>query len=247
MAFINYTIVPEDGVVVIDGQVAPGVNMTGIPADVHAIQWYGLRGSGTIEYKVDPITGDLPAPGSFTDAGIYSAQTTSAEAIIYAANNPVTYYSIVNGNVYQGITYNLGDPIVIDTPNTPQPAQTTTEVPGVVSANYQALYWFNDAWLVSSVDPTLSLSEAKNVLNTSIASYGALAGATQARIYSPVQLHTAVDVNLLPSADYAGMDLGEYQTYLDGQVSMLQGIVNSATSASQLYSINPRVDGNPNP
>lgn len=247
MAFTNYTIVPEDGVVVIDGQAAQNVDMSGIPANIHAIQWYGLRGAGTIEYKANPVTGELPAPGSFTDINQYLAQTTSAELIIYAFNNPVTYYSTVEGNVYDGNTYALGAPIVINTPDTPQPPQTTTDVPGTPNPTYERLYWYNDAWVVSSVDPSLSLSEAKNVLNTSVARHGADAGRYQARIYSPVQLETAADISLLPTADYAGMDLGEYQTYLDGQVSALQGIVNAATSVTQLYTFNPRVDGNPNP
>ena len=65
MAFTNYTIVPDDGTVVIDGNAAFGVSMAGIPATVHAIQWKGAQSSGIIEYKVDPGNGELPAPGSF--------------------------------------------------------------------------------------------------------------------------------------------------------------------------------------
>lgn len=246
MPFTNYTIVPSDGVVVIDGQAALGVDMSGIAADVHAIQWYGVRGSGVIEYEVNSTTGELPAPGSFTDADAYLAQTTEAEAIINAANNPITYYSTVDGNVYQGITYNLGDGIVISTPNTAQPFQTTTLVPGTPISPYQDLYWYNNAWVVSSVDPTLSLSEAKTLLNNAVAYYGALEVSTQTRIYSPIQLHTTPDVNLLSSADYPGLSLGDYQSYIDGEVSLLQGLVNAATSVSQLYSFNPLVNGDPN-
>lgn len=246
MPFTNYTIVPSDGVVVIDGQAAQGVDMSGIAADVHAIQWYGLRGEGTIEYEIDSVTGELPPPGYFTDPDQFLAQTNEAEAIIYAANNPVTYYSTVDGNIHQGVSYNLGDPIVIDTPNTPQPPSTTTAIPPTPEV-YQELYWYNDAWVISSCDPNLSLSEAQNLLGTAVETSAAEQGAHQARIYSPVQFATAPDVTALATADYAGMDLGEYQTYLDGQVSSLQATLNAATATSQLYSFDPTVDGNPNP
>jgi len=155
MAFINYTIVPEDKVVVIDGKVANNVSMTGIPENVHAIQWYGVREQGTIEYDVDPVTGELPAPGSFTNPDDYSAQTTEAEAIIYAQENPVTYYSINPST--------LGQPIVVTTPGWPQPSNTTTLVPPAVTEG-NSLYWYQDSWYVWTFDPSLPLPEAKSVM-----------------------------------------------------------------------------------
>jgi len=246
MAFTNYTIIPSDSVTVIDGAVAQEVDMTGIPADVHAIQWYGLRGQGTIEYEIDPLTGELPNQGSFTDPAAYSAQTTQAEAIIYAQNNPVTYYVTTSEVVYAGTIYPFGTPIVISTPDPVQPDNTTPLVPPTPE-DFQQLYWYDDAWVISSVDPSLSLTEAKNVLNTDVSTSAALQGTTQARIYSPVQLAAAPDITTLPTADYAGMDLGEYQTYLDNEVASMQATVNAATSVSQLYNFNPEVDGNPNP
>lgn len=246
MAFTNYTIVPEDGVVVIDGQAAQNVSMAGIPPNVHAIQWYGLRGVGDIQYKVDPLTGILPAPGSFSNPNQYITQTSSAEAIIYAFNNPVTYYSTVNGNVVQGETYSLGSPIIVDTPNTPQPNDTTTLVPGTPEA-FQSLYWYNDVWVLSSFDPNLSLPEAQNVLTVAVKSSAGSLGDEQARIYTPVQLFAAADVSLLPTADYAGMDLSEYQTYLDNQVNFKLAVINAATNTGQLYGFDPNIDGNPNP
>lgn len=246
MAFTNYTIVPEDNVTVIDGVAALGVDMTGIAPDVHAIQWYGLRNSGTIEYKADPLTGELPTPGTFTDPNTYATQVTEAEAIIQAANNPAVYYSTVSGLIFQGVEYPLGASIVIYTPNPVQPANTTTEIPPTPE-DFQQLYWYNDAWVVSSVDPSFSVSEAKNTLNDAVETSAASQGALQARIYSPLQLATSVDPGALPTADYSGMDLSEYQTYLDGQVATQQATVNAATTTSELYDFNPAVDGNPNP
>lgn len=246
MTITTYSIIPEDRVVVIDGQIAQNVDMSGIPPNVHAIQWDGLRGLGTIEYNVDPETGELPPPGSFVDAAQYATQVASAEAIIYAANHPVTYYSTINGNTYGGVVYNLGSAIVIYTPDTPQPPNTTTLVPGT-PASYQALYWYDGAWVLSSFDPTLALSDAKNVLNTAVAVSATEQSVIQSRIYSPVQFSTAADVTALPTADYPGMSLGEYQTYLNGQVASLQATVNAATATTELYSFDPKVDGNPNP
>lgn len=245
MAFTNFTIIPDDSVVIIDGAVASGVSMTGISPDVHAIQWYGDRTSGFIEFKANPATGILPGPEEFTSPAPYSAQTSEAEAIIYAANNPVTYYSTVSGNVYGGVTYSLGSPIVIDTPSTPQPADTTTDVPPTPE-DFQQLYWYSNAWVISGVDPTLSLSDAKTALNTAIEASAAGQATLQARIYSPVQLSTAPDITALATADYFGVDLGEYQTFLDGEVSSMQAQVNAAASVSALYSFNPTVEGNPN-
>ncbi len=155
MAFIDYTIVPEDKVVVIDGKVAQNVSMGGILETVHAIQWYGLRGEGTIEYQMDPVTGVLPAPGSFTNPDDYSAQITEAEAIIYAQEHPVTYYS-TNPST-------LGQPIVVSTPGWPQPPNTTTQVPPAVTEGNH-LYWYEDAWYVWAFDPSLPLPDAKSVM-----------------------------------------------------------------------------------
>ena len=246
MAFTNYTIVPVDGVVVIDGQAAYGVNMAGIAADVHAIQWYGIRSSGVIEYVGDPITGQIPTPGSFTNSAIYSAQTDEAEAIIFAADNPVTYYSTVNDNIYAGNVYGLGAPIVISTPDPVQPPETTLTVPPTPET-WETLYWYNNAWVVSSVDPTLSLVSAKAALIDDVNISAATAGTYQARAYSTVQLFDAADVSALATADYFSVTLGDYQTYLDGQVVSMTATVNAATTVPALYGFNPNVEPNPNP
>ena len=243
-SFTNYTIVPEDGVVVLDGDAAFGVDMTGIPSTVHAIQWKGAQSSGSIEYKVDPETGELPAPGTFSSASTYSAQTTEAQAIITAQQNPDTYYSTSDNNTYQGQTYSLGSAIVITTPDTPQPPNTTTDIPPTPES-FQQLYWFGDAWVLSSFDPTLSLLSAKTYLDSAIEASSAAQGNNQARIYSSTQLFAAANVSVLPTADYSGTDLGAYQILLDAEVANLKATVAAATTTTALYNFDPTVSVTP--
>jgi len=245
MAFTDYTILPKFNTVIVDGETAAGVSMAGISPTVDNIIWLGLQTKGTICFEPNPVTGVLPAPGSFTNPNQYIAQVTEAQAIIFAANNPETYYSTANENVYEGVIYPIGTPIVIYTPDTPQPTETTTTVPPSPEA-WELLYWYNSAWVVSSVDPTLTLAVAKSTLITEVNTSAAAAGADQARIYSPVQLFAAADVDTLATADYAGETLGTYQTFLDGQVFAKTATVNAATTVTQLYDFNPNVVSDPN-
>ena len=238
MDFTNYTIYPKFNSVIIDGEEAQGVSMAGIPPNVNSIVWTGLKETGVIEYAPNPVTGEPIPPETFTNKDEYYDQTSEAEAIIYARNNPVTYYSTISNNVYDGKTYGLSVPIVINTPNTPQPPHTTADVP-LTPASWQALYWYNNAWVVSSVDPTLSLSVAKTALITTVNVSAAYRAAQQARVYSSVQQINAPDINALATADYPNLTLGQYQTYVDGRVSVKTAEINSAESVSQLYDFDP--------
>lgn len=229
MAFTNYTIVPDDGIVVIDGMVAQGVNMTGIPPTVQAIQWYGIPETGTIEYKFDVATGEMPAPEQFTDPADFSAQTDEAEAIIYAYSNPVTYYSIVAP---------FGKPISVTTVGWPQPPNTTTLVPPAVPEG-QTLQWDGSAWVVSSFDITLSLPAAKSSLIQTVTAEGAAAVNAEVSLYSTVQQIEAPSVAALETKTYPGTTIGEYQTYVDAEVASATATINAATSTEDLYSYNP--------
>lgn len=252
MTFTNYTIVPVDEVVNIDGFSAHGVDMGGIPSDIHSITWNGLSGLGTIEYKANALTGILPPPQFFTDPEIYLTQVNEAQAIIEAANNPITYYSTIDNNVYEGTVYRQGAAIVIYTPNTPQPSNTTTEVPPtgvfppfVPSVTHQDLYWYNNAWVVSSVDPSLSLANAKAYLTKKVRISGAEKAALQAGIHSILTLVTSSDPGNLLTADYAPLTLSDYQNYLDGEISLKLAVITGATQVSDLYNFDPNVDPNP--
>ena len=245
MAFTDYTILPKFNTVIVDGETAAGVSMAGIPTTVDNIIWRGLQTKGTICFEPNPATGVLPAPGSFTNPNQYIAQVTEAEAIIFAANNPETYYSTSNENVFEGVIYPIGTPIVIYTPDPTQPPESTTTVPPTPEI-WETLYWYNNAWVVSSVDPTLTLAGAKATLITALNTSAGAAGRDQARIYSHLQLFAAVGVDTLATADYTGETLGTYQAFLDGQVFVKTATVNAATTVPQLYDFNPNVEPDPN-
>lgn len=46
------TIIVDDGTVVIDGVAVIGLDMSLVPAGIHAVQWDAVNGSGEIEYQV---------------------------------------------------------------------------------------------------------------------------------------------------------------------------------------------------
>ena len=233
MTLTNYTIIPSDTVVIIDGNVASGVSMTGIPATVQAIQWYGLQDAGTIQYYVDPETGVLPNPGSFTNPANYSTQTSQAEAIINAYQNPVTYYynSTLSG-------FQLGTSVTVSTVGWPQPPYTTTLVPPAVPTG-QTLWWYDSAWVVASFDPSLSLSSAKTSLISTTTQNGSSAVNTELGLYSNVQQITAASVLTLDCVTYPGTTIGDYQTYVDGLIASSTATINAASSTTALYSFNP--------
>ena len=239
MAFSNYTIVPSDESVTIDGYSAQNVSMVGIPVTVQAIQWYGLRGYGVVDYLVDPLTGELPVPTQFTDSAEYSTQTDEAESIIYAYQNPVTYY-FTQQTTYGGVVYFTGSLFVSTAVGWPQPPNTVTVAPPV-PATGQSLYWDGSAWVTASFDITLSLADAKTSLINLTRFQGATAVDSQADLYSSVQLTTAPDANALDTRSYPDTTLGEYQTYVNGLTATTVAEINAATTVPDLYPINPAI------
>lgn len=238
-----YTLVPSDGFLKINDESTNEVNYAGMDPAIHAIQWYGV--SGWIEYVFDPINQTKAPNTEIFSMSPYQSYISQAEAIIYARNNPQTYYSTSESNTFQGVTYTLGSPIEVTTPNTPQPPQTTTFVPPTPES-FQTLYWYNNAWVISPVDPALSLPQAQARLINTCKTSGAAAVDAQGRIYSMVEFSQAADPLTLPTADYYGVTLGDYQTYIDGEIAAIEAQINAASSTADLYSINPVVDPNPN-
>jgi hypothetical protein len=156
MAFTSYTIVPDDGVVVIDGQTFQPVGMDGIPADVHAIVWSGVNNSGQIQYKQDPATGVLPASGSFTNPNDYYNQTQ-------ACLDPLVCYSTSNNSVYKGKTFEIGSQLTVyQWPDPAVPSGFTSAQPPAKSLSYTSLFWFNSAFIWSLFDPSQPLAESKS-------------------------------------------------------------------------------------
>jgi hypothetical protein len=155
MAFTNYTIVPVDGVVVLDGVVYQPVDMTGIPATVHAIVWNGVALTGQIQYKQLP-DGTLPTPESFTNPDDYYNQTQ-------ACIEPVVCYSISSSSEYKGQTYSIGQNLTIyQYPNPAIPLGFTDSVPPEQTLSYTSLYWTGSAFVWSLFDPTGSLVNGQN-------------------------------------------------------------------------------------
>lgn len=241
----NYTLVPSDNVVVINGVAAFGVDFSGLNPLIHAVQWYGDLNSGYIEYVVtNPVTGQKTPNEEISTFAPYMSYISQAEEIIQARENPTFYYSTVDNNSYQGGLYNLGQTIIVDTPNTAQPPQTTTEVPPTPES-FQDLYWFSSQWVISSFDPNLSLLQAQQYLIAEVNSSAASNVNNQARIYSVVQLDQTADILVLPTADYSGIDLGTYQGLMDSEVTSMTNQINAASSQTQLYTFNPNIDPNP--
>jgi hypothetical protein len=237
MSYTNYTIIPVSQTVNLDGVAARNVSMVGIPLTVHAITWDGIRGVGNIEYNVDPETGVLPNPGSFSDPNTYSAQITEAQDIIYASENPVLYY-FTQVTLFEGVNWPLGSAYASTSVGWPAPPNTVEVAPPAVPQG-QVLYWYDDAWVVSSFDPSLTLPEAKTYLIQTVTQGGASAVNTELGFYSNVQQITAPDISALDTISYPTVTIGEYQTYVDDLVSSATTAINAATTTSDLYSFNP--------
>lgn len=240
----NINMVPVDGTVVIDGYVAFGVNFTGIDPSIHAITWYDVFGE--LEFVYDPLTKVKPPNQDITSLAPYQSYVNQAQEIIYAAMNPQVYYSTINGLAGpNGEELDLGQMLVVDTPNTPQPGNTTTVAPPACDV-FQDLYYYGGAWVCSSFNPSLPLSQAKQVLSTEVKSYAASNCSFQSRIYSTLEMVTTPDPGSLPCADYSTVTLSSYQATMDTRSAEMVDSINAATTTNQLYSFDPRVDANPN-
>ena len=53
---MRLTVIKDDGVVSVDGDVQSGIDLSSLPSSVHAIQWYGEFGE--VEHK-DPVTNKM--------------------------------------------------------------------------------------------------------------------------------------------------------------------------------------------
>lgn len=240
------TLFPRDAAAQINTVLASNVDFTGIDPTIHCIQWYGDLGQGTIEYVDDPITGAKPQNDVITDIAPYMSYAEQAVAIINIAENPEVYYATSNGVLFGDVTYALGTMIEIGTLNTLPPPQSTQQVPPTPE-DFQELWWYDDAaWVVSPFNPALTLTDAKNFLIEKVQVSGGEQADYQARIYSAYSLVASGDPGALPTADYYGIDLATYQTYIDGEIATMTATINAATNTAQLYSFDWRVEGNPN-
>lgn len=237
------TLFPKDGNGVVNGELAEGVDFSGIDPTISCVQWYDTIGS--VEYVSDPISGYKPENTTIDSIAPYQVYVDNSVTIIDAFLNPVIVYSTASDVSFQGVTYGFASEIVISTPNTPPPPQSTPTVPPTPE-DFQTLYWYNDGWVLSGFDPSLTLANAKTQLIQQVETSGAEQADDQARIYSSYQLVSSADAGALATADYFGLTLSDYQGYIDGQISTMTAEINAATTTSQLYSFDWRVEGNPN-
>jgi hypothetical protein len=237
MSQIN--MIPVDRSVVIDGYAAFGVDFTGIDPEIHAIAWYGSQGE--VEYVWDPVANIKKPNETIYTLAPYQPYVSQAQAVIEAYTNPDFYYVTVADLVLGEDTFTLGQQIVIDTVDTPQPTGTTTIVPPTPE-DFQQLYWFNDNWVISPVNPSFSLAKAKSTMIGYTRTSVAVNVNNQSRTYSDLNLLSAQDPAALMCADYSSVTLGDYQASQDGQAQSVIDQINSVSSVPQLYTLNPYID-----
>lgn len=243
MAFTNYTIIPSDEVVILDGVGYAPVDMTGIGATVHAIVWNGDRGVGSIEYEIDPVTGVLPTPGSFTDPADYFNQTEACE-------NPLVVYALDNNTPYGDYFYQAGQQLnIYQWPHPAVPAGFTEDAPFGSSGAYDTWQFDGTNWISAPFPITYTLAQAQTYLDSLVNTQGAAFVYGQLRNYSILQILAAADPNaLLPADSVTNLypTIGDYQTAVDAQVAPKIAEIAAATTTSELYTFDPTVTAPPN-
>lgn len=150
------SIIPEDQIVVIDGQAAAGVNMDSVDPAIHAIQFNQTINEGEVEYKVDPVTGFCPPSEPITSIQPWQSQVDEAEEIIYCGNNPKTFYKTVSPGI--------GSPVIVYQKGWPQPPDTTTQEPPSQPTSNCVLYWDGASFVWSTFPIDLSLEDAQTYI-----------------------------------------------------------------------------------
>ena len=244
-----YTLVPSDSLLLIDGVAAFGVDYTGIDPTIHAIQWYNT--TGWIEFIGNPVTQTKPQNQSITSITPYQSYITNAEGIIDAANNPVTFYALADGTIYNGVTYNEGQALVINTyplPTTP-PTGFTDVAPLGGSSAYDYPQWNGTAWIQAPFPIAYNLTQAQTFLTSLVnANASALVNA-QVRNYSSPQLFAAASVDaLLPADSVSNLypTVGDYQTAVTAEIAAQLAFISAAVTVNQLYTFDPTVVEPPN-
>jgi len=95
---MKLTIIRSDGAVYKDGVSYSGLDLSSVPTDVHALQWYGTEGEVEFNGKPKPqneIISELPAwaitASTKWDEAKVAQETAIAEAEAFRiANQPVT-------------------------------------------------------------------------------------------------------------------------------------------------------------
>jgi len=147
------TIVPTDGIVILDSSVASGVDMTSVDPEIHAVQFNTESSYGAIEYKANSVTGITPQAVLITSIEPWERVIGDAEEIIFCKKNPKVFYSIIPP---------VGRKITVTERGWPQPSNSTEKSPTPQPNLDTTLYWngFDFEWSVFPID--LPLSDAQN-------------------------------------------------------------------------------------
>lgn len=183
---------------------------------------------------LNPTLGLIPFAAVADDTTTYGPE-------IYASAIAGDYGPVLS---YESTHYYSTDPAtlgqIVIAPDGVQPPNTSTSAPLSPSAG-ATLYWYSGGWVSSYFDPNTynTLSSAKTYLKGQTAIVAANAVDYQLRGYSEVQIRTAPDITALITFDYAPTTLGQYQTFIDGEVVARDAEVDSASALGQLFVFNP--------
>jgi len=147
------------------------------------------------------------------------------------------FYSTTDGNIFNGIENYKGDIIV--SPTGTVPSNSTTSMPPVAGGT-STIYWYNDAWITSCFDPAVytTLLDAQNYLKSQTQLVGNNAVNAQLAGYSTVEIQTAPDINALITFDYAPMTIGDYNTFISGNVAAAEVDIDASTY-EELFGYDP--------
>lgn len=249
MSFSSYTIRPQTLTLIGDGVAFYPVAMTGIPANVNAIQWDGTAQKGTIEYLPDPFTGILPAPGTFPTYGTYSIQLTAIE-------NPLVVYAVNDGATYLGKQYLAAQKLdIYEYPNPAVPAGFTTSVPDYVVGvipdvdPYQIRSQWNGAqWIDAAFPYTYTLAEAQGYLSAAVNTQRVGYIDNQLRVYTTPEIIAAPDPDALVPADsvFNGYTtMGAYNAAVNALANAKLSTINAAVNIADLYGFDPKLPAPP--
>lgn len=212
-------------------QAGVSLKINGFPIEnVGSYIVYAVDEAETFEVSLPLFWTDVP-----DEASGYQWYYRNDDSTPYAIAS-ATYYATEDLPAYDAT---LGQSVIVSPAETPQPSGTTTSVPPTLEQG-QSLYWYEGAWVASSFNPSLELSQAKNSLIKQVEQDAALAVNAESSQYSEVQKITAPDVSVLETLSYPGTTLGDYQTYVDTIVASSTATITAATSTDDLYVFNPQ-------
>jgi hypothetical protein len=248
MAITNFTIIPVDNVVVFDGIAVHEVPMDGMDPDIHAVQWYGKRKSGTVEYKTLE-DGTLPEPLVFEDPAEFSPFLEVAQEVREIHLNPTVFYAIQDDVVYKNIHYRMGEAMFDTTyPRLKTPPAGFTDKPLPVTAEPSTEFrwqWDEAAqrWIYAAFDIKLGFNDAKAYLTSVVRSQGSRKVNNQCRDYSYYEIGRDSADNLVPADSWQNgyQTVKAYQEAIDALVNPKLETIAKAPDKESLYSFDPAI------